>query len=57
MAKTAKTSKTDQLSRLVAFADAEMPDGSVVANKLTPGASHARPSRAAYNIIIKNDSA
>ena len=39
------------------FSDAEMPEGLVVANKLTIGASHARLLGTAHNIIINNDSA
>ena len=34
-----------------------MPEGLIVANKLTIGASHARLLGTAHNIIINNDSA
>ena len=35
---------------------AEMPDGSIVENKLTVGASYVRPAGVEHNIINKNDS-
>ena len=34
---------------------AEMPDGSIVENKLTVGASYVRPEGVEHNIINNND--